>query len=126
MLNKKFIEEWEMELPDGTLIKDEIEYGYQISIMGVELTPQRNRRCVIFPDGEETYTPVPENFEQNRKDLFAIVTEWTKAKEEFTKGFGARQKNYLSYKEWLEKNLDGTALSSLLFSTAKINHNLGL
>lgn len=118
---KTFIEEWNMELPDGTKIYDEIEYGYQLSVKGVELVPRRNRRCVILPDGEETYTPVPENFEQNRKDLYSIVVEWNKAQENFKKGFDSRQKNYQTYKQWLEKNLDGIELSSLLFSAAKIN-----
>lgn len=118
--SKTFIEEWEMEMPDGTKIKDEIEYGYQLGVAGVQLVPRRNRRCVIFPDGEENYSPVPENFEQNRKDLFEIVAEWNKAQDNFEKEYEKREKNYLTYKEWLERNLDGKALSSLLFSTAKV------
>ena len=41
--SKTFIEEWEMEMPDGTKIKDEIEYGYQLGVAGVQLVPRRNQ-----------------------------------------------------------------------------------
>ena len=41
MPEQSFVEEWEITLPDGTIVKDEIEYAYVLSITGVSLPAPR-------------------------------------------------------------------------------------
>lgn len=113
------IKTWTITLPDGTTLVDEIEFGYVLSATGVTLSPQRNRRTVTTPDGEESTVPVPENYEQNRRDLEAINAEWKRAEEKFSLQNSKREERYVLYKAWLEEHLDGNVLSSLLFSFAK-------
>ena len=113
------IDTWSITLPDGTLIVDEIEFGYALSTSGLSLVPQRNRRTVTSPEGEETTVAVPENYEQNRNDLLAINAEWKRAEEKFSLHLSKREERYVLYKAWLQEHLDGNVLSSLLFSFSK-------
>lgn len=113
------IRSWEITLPDGTHILDEIEYGYALTIMGVQSVPRRNRRTITLADGTVDVVAVPENFEQNRADLTGICEEWRKAEEIYARRAQKREELYVLYKSWLLEHLDGTSLSSLLFSSAK-------
>lgn len=111
-------ETWEITLPDGTHIIDEIEFGYSLSVTGVSLGAQRNRRTITFPDGASEIVPVPENFVENRRDLETMVTEWAKAERVFESRAQRREELYALYKVWLEEHLQGNGLSSLLFASA--------
>lgn len=119
MNNENAIQSWEIMLPDGTHILDEIEYGYALTVMGVQLVPQRNRRTVTHPDGQIDIVAVPENYEQNRGDLQNICNEWRRAEEIYARRAQKREELYALYKSWLLEHLDGNALSSLLFSSAR-------
>lgn len=112
------INTWEITLPDGTQILDEIEYGYALSVTGVSLGHLRNRRTVTFPDGEFEVVAVPENFEENRRDLEQVVSEWARAEKIFEAQSSKREELYALYKTWLEEHLQGNTLSSLLFASA--------
>lgn len=114
---KNMIETWEITLPDGTHIIDEIEYGYALSVTGVSLGHLRNRRMVTFPDGEFEVVAVPENFLENRRDLEQMVSEWSRAERIFEAQATKREEIYVLYKKWLEEHLQGNTLSSLLFSS---------
>lgn len=120
MNRNALIEEWEIEMPDGTMIRDEIEYVYKLSEIGVELTPERNRRIVTFSDGEESVIPVPENFEQNRKDLHKIISDWNDAVRVHESKLEKRENNYMIYSNWIEQYLDGKSFAKMLFSNAPV------
>lgn len=119
MNNENAIQSWEIMLPDGTHIIDEIEYGYALTVMGVQLVPHRNRRMITHPNGEIDVVAVPENYEQNRQDLTNICEEWKKAEEIYSRRAQKREELYALYKSWLFEHLDGSALSSLLFASAR-------
>lgn len=112
------IEKWEVTLPDGTQVIDEIEYAFVLSVTGIQLEPQRNRRIVVHPDGETATMPVPENFSQNREDLEQICSEWHKAEEVFSKRTAKREELYTIYKSWLSEHLQGQSLVSLFAANA--------
>lgn len=118
-MNEIPVETWEITLPDGTKITDEIEYDYAVTVAGISLVAKRNRRTVTDPDGEEEVVPVPENFEQNRHDLEQLLQEWEAAEKVFQKRLMAREERYVLYKRWLSEHLQGMSLSSLFFSNAK-------
>lgn len=111
------IETWEITLPDGTHIFDEIEYGLALSVSGVSLAAKQNRRTITYGDGEIDVVAVPENFIQNRQDLENMVTEWSRAKQIFEAQAQKREELYAIYKQWLHEHLQGNALSALLFSS---------
>lgn len=113
------VERWEIELPDGTKVVDEIEYGYAVTVAGIALIPQRNRRTVTDPEGEEEVVPVPENFEQNRQDLEELLHEWEQIEKAFEQKVSQREQRYVLYKKWISEHLQGMSLSSLFFSNAK-------
>lgn len=113
------VETWEITMPDGTKITDEIEYDYAVTVAGISMVAKRNRRTVITPDGEEEVVPVPENFEQNRHDLEQILHEWEEAEKIFQKRLVAREERYILYKRWLSEHLRGLSLSSMFFANAK-------
>jgi len=115
---KSFIEEWEIELPDGTIVKDEIEYSYVLSITGVSLTQTKNCRSIIGISGETEYMPVPENFEENRIELGALVQKWSAWKDEEKVQSENRGSRYLSYASWLEENLKDSTMTTLLMTFA--------
>ena len=115
---KSFIEEWDITLPNGTQIKDEIQYSYVLSPIGVEIIPQKNRRIVTDSDGNQNYIPVPEDFEQNRKDLCEINEMWKKKQEKSEQKFEVRQKDYQEYTEWIKNNVSDSSLVSLLSAFA--------
>lgn len=109
---------WEITLPDGTHVLDEIEYGYGLSVTGVAFIPKRNRRTITHPDGESECVAVPENYEENRRELEAVVSEWQKAERIFEQQASKREELYIIYKRWIEEHLEGNMLSSLLFASA--------
>ena len=111
-------ETWEVTLPDGTYILDEIEYAFVLSVTGVSRSPQRNRRMIQHPDGTTDTIPVPENFDQNRSDLEQICSEWKKAEEIFSRRTEKREEMYKIYKSWLSEHLQGQTLTSFLTSSA--------
>lgn len=114
------IHRWEIRLPDGTHILDEIEYGYGLSLTGVALVPKRNRRTITFSNGEAEIVAVPENYEENRRELENMVAEWHRAERIFEAQAQKREELYVIYKKWLEEHLQGNTLSSLLFASAKL------
>lgn len=118
MIPKSFIEEWEITLPDGTSIRDEIQYSYVMSPIGLELVPQKNRRIITGPDGEEEYVPVPEDYEQNRVDLCEINSKWKKQSEKHFQKHELRERDYVEYRKWIKENLNDTSLASLLMTFA--------
>ena len=118
MPEQSFVEEWEITLPDGTIVKDEIEYAYVLSITGVSLNQTKNRRSVASPSGETEYMPVPENFEENRIELGMLVQKWKGWKKEEEVQSENRGSRYLSYASWLEENLKDSTLTTLLMSFA--------
>lgn len=111
-------EKWEVTLPDGTQVIDEIEYAFVLSVTGIQLEQQRNRRIVVHPDGETDTMPVPENFSRNREDLEQICSEWKKAEEVFSKRTAKREELYTIYKSWLNEHLHGQSLISLFAANA--------
>lgn len=115
---QEMIETWEITLPDGTQVRDEIEFGYSLSITGVSLGARRNRRTVTFPDGEMEFVPVPENYVENHQYLEQMVSEWSQAERIFGMQAQKREELYILYKKWLEEHLQGNTLSALLFSAA--------
>lgn len=117
-MNEHPLDTWKITLPDNTEIIDEIEYGMALTVTGVQYVPMRNRRTVIHPDGEVETVPVPENYEENRKDLQGICDAWAQAGERFENTVRKREERYRTYKEWLSDHLGGTQLSQLLFSAA--------
>lgn len=124
MTFKSFVEEWEIVLPDGTMIRDEIQYSYQMSPIGVEIVPQKNRRIITSPDGDEEYMPVPEDYEQNRIDLCDINFKWKKQNEKYFEKHDLREKDYLEYSKWIKENLNDTSLTSLLMTFAPRSSNV--
>lgn len=118
MTFQSFIEEWEIMLPDGTIIRDEIQYSYAMSPIGVEIVPQKNRRIITSPEGEEEYVPVPEDYEQNRVDLCEINDKWKKQNEKYFEKHEHREKDYLEYSKWINNNLKDSSLTSLLMTFA--------
>lgn len=113
------IETWEITLPDGTKITDQIEYGYAVTVAGISLVQKRNRRVIETPDGDEEIVPVPENFEENRMELEQLIKDWEKAEEVFAERIAKREDRYVLYKRWMEEHLGGLSLSRMLFATAK-------
>jgi hypothetical protein len=109
---------WEITLPDGTYIMDEIEWGYALTVSGIQLAQKRNRRT-IMSGGTIEFVAVPENHEQNHRDLEELVQEWNRAQEKFMQTTQKREELYALYKRWLEEHLNGSVLSSLLFAAAK-------
>jgi hypothetical protein len=109
---------WEITLPDGTHVLDEIEYAYVLSVAGIQQVPQRNRRSITHPDGEMDFVAVPENYEENRKELEHLVSEWAKAEKLFESRTQKREELYLLYKTWLSEHLNGNVMSNLLFASA--------
>jgi len=121
--NGSFVEEWQLELPDGTTILDEIEYSYMLGLKGIQLVPGRNRRIVTYPDGEIQYVPVPENYEDNRKDLYKIIQDWNNFQDKYSSEVEKREKRYIDYVSWMKSHLGDQALTTLLFSSAIITDN---
>jgi hypothetical protein len=113
------IETWEITLPDGTKITDQIEYGYAVTVAGISLVQKRNRRVIETPDGDEEIVPVPENFEENRMELEQLIKDWERAEEIFAERLSKREDRYVLYKRWMEEHLGGVSLSRMLFATAK-------
>jgi hypothetical protein len=116
-----FVESWSILLPDGTYITDEIEYGPVVSIVGIEMIAKRNRRRVVYSDGHEEWVAVPENFEDNRKQLVDLLDKWEDAKRKHEENISNRGIKYMSYIEWMDDNVPGTSLTSLLFASAPKN-----
>jgi hypothetical protein len=121
--NGSFVEEWQLELPDGTTVQDEIEYNYMLGLKGIQLVPNRNRRIVTHPDGEVQYVPVPENYEDNRKDLYKIIQDWNNFQDKHVDEVEKREKRYIDYISWMKDHLGDQALTTLLFSSAIITNN---
>lgn len=119
MNTESTIRSWEITLPDGTHVSDEIEYGYALTLMGVQLVPQRNRRTITLLNGDFEVVAVPENFEENHVALEAICSEWKHAEEIYSRRAQKREELYALYKSWLSEHLHGNALSSLLFASAR-------
>ena len=113
------IETWEITLPDGTKITDQIEYGYAVTVAGISLVQKRNRRVIETPDGDEEIVPVPENFEENRMELEQLIKDWERAEAIFAERLSKREDRYVLYKRWMEEHLGGVSLSRMLFATAK-------
>jgi len=114
------IETWEITLPDGTVIKDEIEWGHAMTVAGIQLIPKRNRRTVLRPGEEADFMPVPENWEENHSDLKQLVNEWQEAERLFEFKTKKREEQYVIYRQWLAEHLGGSnMLSLMLMSNAK-------
>jgi hypothetical protein len=118
MMDSNNVETWEITLPDGTRIADEIEYRYAMDVTGIVLSPYLNRRVITHPDETIDVVPVPENFKQNRADLEQLCKEWKEAEQVFSKRIEVRENLYPLYKLWLEEHLKGNTLSSILFASA--------
>lgn len=126
MNNDNSVQSWEITLPDGTHILDEVEYGYALTVMGVQLVARRNRRTVCHPDGEIDVVAVPENYERNREDLTRLCEEWRVAEEVYSRRAARREELYALYKSWIFEHLDGKGLSSLLFAAAGAGESGGI
>jgi hypothetical protein len=117
-LNEPIIDIWEITMPDGMLIRDEIEYTYGLSVTGISLVPRRNRRIVTEEDGTEQYMPVPENFVENRAELSAILDKWQEIEGKNQENVSNREKNYVRYSAWMREHLPDGLLTTLLCAGA--------
>ena len=114
------IETWQITLPDGTVIKDEIEWGHAMTVAGIQLIPMRNRRTISRPEEEDEFMPIPENWEENHADLKQLVIEWEEAERLFEFKTKKREEQYIIYRQWLSEHLGGTnMLSSMFMANAK-------
>jgi len=117
-LSEPIIDVWEIVMPDGMIIRDEIEYTYGLSVLGMALVPRRNRRIIVEADGTEQYAPVPENFAENREMLSAILEQWTQVEQRTQEKIASREKNYASYANWMREHLPDGLLTTLLSASA--------